>query len=56
MDDDTDDGEIEFADDELIDYALSNAKKDGFEKLTEEEISAIIEGELAYCESIGIFK
>lgn len=56
MDDENEDEEIEFADDELIDYALSNAKKDGFEKLTEEEISAIIESELAYCESIGIFK
>lgn len=55
MDEDSNDDEIEFADDELIDYALSNARKDGFEKLTEEEISAIIEGELAYCESIGIF-
>lgn len=56
MDDENNDEEIEFADDELIDFALSNAKKDGFEKLTEEEISAVIEGELAYCESIGILK
>lgn len=55
MDDDNGDGEIEFADDELIDYALANARKDGFEKLSESEISAIVEGELAYCESIGIF-
>lgn len=56
MDGDANDDEIEFADDELIDYAVSNAKKDGFDKLSEEEISAIIEGELAYCDSIGIFK
>lgn len=56
MDNDNGDEEIEFADDELIDFALSNARKDGFGKLSEEEISAIVEGELAYCESIGIFK
>ena len=56
MDNDNGNEEIEFADDELIDFALSNARKDGFGKLSEEEISAIVEGELAYCESIGIFK
>ncbi|MEG1998897.1 MAG: hypothetical protein RR015_02670 [Bacteroidales bacterium] len=48
--------QVTFADDEIIDYAVSNVKKDGFCKMTVDEITAIIEGELSYCESIGIFK
>lgn len=56
MDDEDEDLQVTFADDEIIDYAVSNAKKDGFNKLTAEDIAAIIEGELSYCESIGIFK
>lgn len=48
--------EIEIDEDELITYAIKNAKKDGVGTFTEEEISAIIEGELAYCDSIDIFE
>ncbi len=54
--DEAEDAEIAIADDEIIDYAVSNAKRDKLCKLTPEQIEAIIEGELSYCESIGMFK
>lgn len=54
--DESDDAEISIADDEIIDYAVSMAKKDTLCKLTQPQIEAIIEGELSYCESIGVFK
>lgn len=54
--DEADDAEIAIADDEIIEYAVANAKKDKLCKLTPEQIEAVIDGELSYCESIGMFK
>ena len=48
--------EIEIDEDDLIAYVIKNAKKDGVGTFTEEEISAIVEGELAYCDSIDLFE
>lgn len=56
MNEEDENAEITIADDEIIDYAVSMAKKDTLCKLTQEQIEAIIEGELSYCESIGMFK
>ena len=56
MSDEDENAEVTIADDEIIDYAVSMAKKDSLCKLTPEQIEAIIEGELSYCESIGMFK
>ena len=56
MSEEDENAEITIADDEIIDYAVSMAKKDTLCKLTQEQIEAIIEGELSYCESIGMFK
>jgi len=47
--------EIAIDEDELIDYAVKLAKKEGEVSLLKEEIAAIIEGELAYGDSIGLF-
>lgn len=46
---------IELDEDELIDYVFKNTKKDGIFNFTREDISFIVQGELQYCESIGMF-
>jgi hypothetical protein len=51
----SDEDVIELDEDELIVYVLKNARKDKILKITEEEITFIVQGELAYCESIGMF-
>lgn len=56
MSEEDENAEITIADDEIIEYAVSMAKKDSLCKLTPEQIEAVIEGELSYCESIGMFK
>lgn len=51
-----DNGEdIEIDEDELVDYVIKNAKKDGVGKFEPEEITFIVQGELAYCDSINMF-
>lgn len=47
--------EIEIDEEELIDYVIKNAKKDGVGKFEPEEITFIVQGELAYCDSINMF-
>lgn len=51
-----DDSDVEFDEDELVRFVVSNAQKDGFGKYEEEEIMYVIQGELGYCESIGLFE
>lgn len=51
---DSEDEDVEINEDELIDYVAANAKKAGF-KLSEDEIEAIVQGELSYCDSLGMF-
>ena len=53
--DDNEDEDVEINEDELIDYVAANAKKAGF-NLSEDEIEAIVQGELSYCDSLGIFE
>lgn len=57
MDDDSE-GEIlvDIDEDEIVSYVLKNTKKDKINNFSAEDISFIIQGELAYCESIGIFE
>ncbi len=52
---DSEDEDVEINEDELIDYVAANAKKAGF-KLSEDEIEAIVQGELSYCDSLGMFE
>lgn len=48
-------GDIEIDEDELVEYVIKNAKKDGVGKFEPEEITFIVQGELAYCDSINMF-
>ncbi len=54
MDDNEDEG-VEINEDELVDFVAANAKKAGF-KLNEEEIELVVQGELDYCDSLGMFE
>lgn len=50
-----DDLEVEIDEDELVRFVIGNAQKDGFGKYNAEEVTYVVQGELAYCDSIGIF-
>jgi hypothetical protein len=38
-----------------LDYVLRNAQKDRIRDFKENEIEAIVAGELAYCDSLNLF-
>lgn len=46
---------VDLDEDELIAYVLKNIKKDKLINFTEEEVTFIVQGELHYCESLGMF-
>lgn len=46
---------VEFDEDELIEYVAKNVKKDDIRKYTDQQILKIVEGEMAYCESLNLF-
>lgn len=52
----SDDKIIDIDEDEMIAFVLKNTKKDKLQQFTPEEITFIIQGELAYCESLDIFE
>ena len=54
LDDDVDD-EIEIDEEEVVNYVIKNAQKDGVGKFEPEEITFIVQGELEYCDSINMF-
>lgn len=54
LDDDSDD-EIEIDEEEVVNYVIKNAQKDGVGKFEPEEITFIVQGELEYCDSINMF-
>lgn len=57
MDDNADDSAlVDIDEDEIISYVLKSTKKDKINKFSSEEIAFIIQGELAYCDSLGIFE
>lgn len=53
--DEEDEKDVEIDEDELVEYVIKNAKKDGVGKFEPEEIVFIVQGELAYCDSIDMF-
>ena len=56
FDDDSDENEdVEIDEDELTQFVVKNAQKDGVGKFLPEEITFIGQGELAYCDSIQMF-
>jgi len=61
MDDDIeteedDDTQVDFDEDELVAYVQNNAIADGMGKYKTEDIALIVQAELDYCESIGMFE
>ena len=57
MDEDDQDSDeaIEVDEDELVEYVVKNAKKDGVGKFEPDQIRFIVQGELEYCDSINLF-
>lgn len=47
---------IDIDEDELTEFVLKNTKKDKLKEFSADEITFIIQGELAYCESIDLFE
>lgn len=47
---------VEIDEDEMISFVLKNTKKDKINNFTSEEITFIIQGELAYCETLNVFE
>ncbi len=47
---------VDIDEDELVQFVLKNTQKDKLREFTPEEITFIIQGELAYCESLDIFE
>ena len=52
----SDDDIIDIDEDELTEFVLKNTKKDKLREFSADEITFIIQGELAYCESIDLFE
>jgi len=50
-----DDREVEIDEDELIAFVIKQARKDNVGKFTPDEITFVVQGELAYCDSINLF-
>ena len=51
----SEESEIEIDEDELLDYIFDNARKDNIREYTDEQIEAIVAGELAYCDTLNLF-
>lgn len=57
MDESTaEDAVINIDEDEIVEYVLKHTKKENINNFSADEIGFIIQGELAYCDSIGIFE
>ena len=56
LDEENDDVDIEIDEDELIAFVIKQAQKDKIGKFDAEDITFIVQGELAYCDSLDIFK
>lgn len=54
--DEDDDKDIEIDEDELLDYVIKNARKDKVRDFSDEEVEAIVAGELTYCETLNLFE
>jgi hypothetical protein len=54
--DEEDDISIDFDEDELVAFVIKNASEDGIGKFNADDVALIVEAELDYCESIGMFE
>ena len=48
--------DIDIDEDELTAFVISNAISDGIGKYNAEDIALVIQGEMEYCDSIGMFE
>lgn len=55
LDDEDEDTEVVIDEEELIEYVITNARKDAIRDYSDEAIEAIVAGELAYCDSLNLF-
>ncbi|MCD7915364.1 MAG: hypothetical protein LUG96_09005 [Tannerellaceae bacterium] len=46
---------VDIDENELVEYVIRNAQKDGMGKYSADEITFIVQGELEYCDSINMF-
>ena len=53
LNEDADDN-VEIDEDELINYVIKNAKSDNIKAFTPEQVEAVIDGELSYCETLDM--
>lgn len=53
--DESDESEIEIDEDELLEYIFENAQEDDIRDYSDEQIEAIVAGELAYCDTLNLF-
>ena len=47
---------VEIDEDEILQYVLQHMNRDGQGRFTAEEATFIVQGEMAYCESIHLFE
>lgn len=53
---DDEDAVLEFDEEELLDYVVKNALKDGVGRFDKDEIRFVVQGELEYCETVNLFE
>lgn len=54
--DENNDSEVDIIEDELTEYVITNARKNGFTRFDADDVSMVVQGELEYCDSIGMFE
>lgn len=47
---------VEIDEDEMMKYIMKCVKSDQYKKFADDEVMSIVQGELAYCDSLGIFE
>ena len=55
LNEDQESEEVEIDEDELIKFVVTQAKKNKIGKFTPEEVEFIVQGELAYCDTLNLF-
>jgi len=48
--------DLDVDEDELVAFIINNALTDGIGKYNAEDVALVIQGETAYCESIGLYE
>ncbi len=51
-----DDAVLEFDEEELLEFVVKNAMRDQVGKFDKEQIRFIVQADMAYCESLGVFE